>query len=55
MTNDNYSKNFFIALVFLLVITALLIGIVSGFVIVKVDEKIDDYHLSNLLIIYDVK
>lgn len=35
--------------------TALIIGFLSGFVIVQVSESIEDSNLANLLIIYDIK
>lgn len=51
---DNYSKCWCIALLILIFIGMFAIGLVSGYVIVKVDESITDSHTANLLIIYDV-
>jgi len=51
---DTYAKRIFIVMIATLTATMFLIGFVLGFVIVKVEDKLDDMHRDNLIILYGV-
>jgi len=48
-------RNVFICLCCLLALLAFAIGLISGLVIVKVEDLLEDEHRANLLVIYDIK
>jgi hypothetical protein len=45
-------KQIFICAVFILIMAAFCIGLLSGFVILKIEDQIDRHNYNNLLIIY---
>lgn len=51
---DNYARNIFIVMVLSMVCLSVLIGFISGLVIIKVDSSLEDQHTANLMIIYGV-
>lgn len=55
MTKDNYARNVSLSCFAILLTVIFLIGLLSGFTIVKVQDKIDEHNYTNLLIIYDIK
>jgi len=48
-------RNVFICLCCLLALLAFAIGLISGLVIVKVEDLLEDEHRANLLVIYDIE
>lgn len=49
---DNYARNVSLSCLLIIVLISLLLGILSGITIIKIDDKINDYQRSNLWIIY---
>jgi ABC-type antimicrobial peptide transport system permease subunit len=47
-------KNVFICLCVILALFAFAIGLVSGFVIVKVEDRLTEGNRTNLLILYNI-
>ena len=53
--NDNYARNTFICVLVLSLLLALMIGILVGQSIVHIHFVIDEHHLQNLMVLYDIK
>jgi len=50
---DNYARNVSLSCLLIIVLISMLIGIITGVTIIKVEDNINESHRNNLLIIYD--
>jgi hypothetical protein len=48
-------RSLFICVCCLLILLAFAIGLISGLVIIKVEDMVEDGHRENLLILYNVE
>jgi hypothetical protein len=50
---DNYARNVSLSCLLIIVLISMPIGIMCGITIIKVEDKINENHRDNLLILYD--